>query len=278
MNETILESDESYQYYIRNIVDYKYLSLKREKELADIIQKSNDNKEIQKAKDELTVSNLKLVIKLALHYYFNVCKVNKLNTCVMDLIQAGNIGLMKAVTKYQSKHNCKLGTYAGHWIEKEIKKAINDCRMIKIPLHHYGYFSKISKLKSVYGKDLTDEIIMRELKITTEVLNILQEENRTRPIELKDFDLFIGSFNNNGNKIMLDIDRNDLLEYIHSKLKKLPINYYEVFHMRYFEGFAVKLIGPKINKTRQRVEQILRNGIKILKQKIHEDKIRKEIK
>lgn len=116
------ESLEPLKLYIKEISRYKLLSAEEE---ADLVQKLQETGELEYAK-KLVMANLRLVVKIAMEYrsaYQNV----------MDLIQEGNIGLMKAVSKYNPEKGAKLSYYASWWIKSYILKFILDnFRLIKI--------------------------------------------------------------------------------------------------------------------------------------------------
>ncbi len=123
--------------YIREISDYRALSLAEEKELA---QKAKEGDE--KAKQELIRANLKLVVTIAK----KTIHMSKLP--VIDLIQEGNVGLMVAVEKFNYKLGYRFSTYANWWIKQAMFKAISEqSHCMKIPVYIQETLSKYSKIK-----------------------------------------------------------------------------------------------------------------------------------
>ena len=123
--------------YIREISDYRALSLAEEKELA---QKAKEGDE--KAKQELIGANLKLVVTIAK----KAIHMSKLP--VIDLIQEGNVGLMVAVEKFNYKLGYRFSTYANWWIKQAMFKAISEqSHCMKIPVYIQETLSKYSKIK-----------------------------------------------------------------------------------------------------------------------------------
>lgn len=123
--------------YIREISDYRALSLAEEKELA---QKAKEGDE--KAKQELIRANLKLVVTIAK----KAIHMSKLP--VIDLIQEGNVGLMVAVEKFNYKLGYRFSTYANWWIKQAMFKAISEqSHCMKIPVYIQETLSKYSKIK-----------------------------------------------------------------------------------------------------------------------------------
>lgn len=133
----ILEGDSVLSNYIREISDYKPLSLKDEKEIA---QKAQDGDE--EAKQKLIKANLKLVVTIAKK------AIHVSNLPIIDLIQEGNIGLMVAANKFNYKLGYKFATYASWWIKQAMFKAISEqSHCMKIPVYIQETLSRFSKLK-----------------------------------------------------------------------------------------------------------------------------------
>lgn len=126
--------------YLRDIGRYKLLTAKEELELAKRIEAGGADGDM--AKEELANSNLRLVVSIARRY------VSKgLN--FLDLIQEGNVGLLKAVTKYDYRKGFKFSTYATWWIKQAITRALADqSRTIRMPVHMVETMNKIRKAQA----------------------------------------------------------------------------------------------------------------------------------
>ncbi|PIP96471.1 MAG: RNA polymerase subunit sigma-70 [Bdellovibrio sp. CG12_big_fil_rev_8_21_14_0_65_39_13] len=156
--------------YIRQISRYKVLSADQEKKLVDSLLESGD---IEAAK-ELVVHNLKLVVKIALEY--RTAWQN-----VMDLIQEGNIGLMKAVSKFDPSKGAKLSYYASWWIRSYILKFILDnFRMVKMSSSNdqkklfYNLNKEKNRLKAM-GIDPTAKVIAENLGVSEKAVMLMDQ-------------------------------------------------------------------------------------------------------
>lgn len=130
-NDTVLSN------YIREISDYRQLSLSEEKELAKLAKEGDE-----KAKQKLIKANLKLVVTIAKK------AIHMSNLPIIDLIQEGNLGLMVAAEKFNYKLGYKFATYASWWIKQAMFKAISEqSHCMKIPVYIQETLSKFSKLK-----------------------------------------------------------------------------------------------------------------------------------
>ena len=161
--ERILEQeglavDDPVRMYLKEIGRVSLLTAEREKELAEIMT-SEDSTEEQKAaaKTELIESNLRLVVSIAKRY------VGK-GMFFLDLIQEGNLGLMKAVDKFDYVRGCKFSTYATWWIRQAITRAIADqARTIRIPVHMVETIHKVSRYSRQMLQELGREATADEL-------------------------------------------------------------------------------------------------------------------
>src|SRR2546425_7662164 len=127
------EGENGIKIYLREIGQVPLLTPKEEIELAARIKKGDKN-----ARMKMIKANLRLVVKIA-HDYSN------LGLPLLDLISEGNIGLMKAVERFDPKKGGKLSTYAAWWIKQSIKRALaNQSKTIRLPVH---LVDKIAKMK-----------------------------------------------------------------------------------------------------------------------------------
>ena len=151
------------QRYLNEISQYNLLTREEERELGIRVQEHGD----PKAAYRLVTSNLRLVVKIALEFQ-RVWMQN-----LLDLIQEGNIGLMKAVDKFEYRRGYKFSTYATWWIRQAITRSIADqARTIRIPVHMIETMSKVrnatKKLIQKNGREPTIKEISQELQISEE--------------------------------------------------------------------------------------------------------------
>ncbi len=154
------DSDSSIKIYLREIGQIPLLTPEQEIELAARIKKGD-----REARALMIKSNLRLVVKIA-HDYAN------LGLPLLDLISEGNIGLMKAVERFDPAKGGKLSTYAAWWIKQSIKRALaNQSKTIRLPVH---LVDKISKMRRVslqmseeLGREPTDDELAEEIGLAT---------------------------------------------------------------------------------------------------------------
>lgn len=170
--------EESIKYYLEEISRYKLLSFEEEKELSRRIIEEND----QKALEKLINSNLRLVVKISRHYMSKEYPF-------IDIIQDGNMGLIKAASKYDYKKNVRFSTYASWWIKQTIVRNLSiKKRMIKLS---HRKEEKLRKIKKAINKFLqknklmpTNADLSKALKIPEkEIKEILSIDNKILSIE-----------------------------------------------------------------------------------------------
>lgn len=167
LNDTI-------KWYLSKIGKYKLLTREREFELARHI--INDGKITNEQEIELILSNLKLVISVAKRYIPRLISMD-----FEDIIQEGNIGLIKAVEHFDHSKGYKFSTYATWWIKQSISRALcNKNRLIRLPVHVNETLYKMNRFKTQYFKDKNDEPTISDI---AENLN-LKEQNVIKITEL----------------------------------------------------------------------------------------------
>lgn len=137
------DSDSGFQLYLREIGQYPLLTPDDEVRLAARIRKGD-----KKARQQMISANLRLVVKIARDYA-------NLGLPLMDLISEGNIGLMKAVERFDPEKGGKLSTYAAWWIKQSIKRALaNQSKTIRLPVHLVDKISKIRRVAMKMSEEL----------------------------------------------------------------------------------------------------------------------------
>lgn len=144
--------------YLREIGRVQLLTPAEEIELAALIRKGD-----QAAREKMIKANLRLVVKIARDY-------ENIGLPLLDLISEGNIGLMKAVERFDPSKGAKLSTYASWWIKQAIKRALaNQSKTIRLPVHLVGEISKMHqasrRLQETLGREPTDDELGDELGI-----------------------------------------------------------------------------------------------------------------
>jgi RNA polymerase primary sigma factor len=153
------DGDTAIKLYLREIGQVKLLTPQEEIELAAKIKKGD-----KKAREQMIKANLRLVVKIARDY-------EGIGLPLLDLISEGNIGLMKAVERFDPAKGGKLSTYGSWWIKQSIKRALaNQSKTIRLPVHLVDKISKMRRtamrLQEELGREPTDEELGEELGIT----------------------------------------------------------------------------------------------------------------
>ena len=251
-------SEDSVKSYLKSIPS-KILSIEEEQELGIKISQGD-----QQAKNTLIEHNLRLVVSIARKYQ------NKW-TDILDLIQEGNLGLIKAVNKYDFQRGLKFSTYATWWIRQAITRAIADKgRTIRIPVHIIDMINKINltkrKLTIELNRDPTEEELAKKMHISLDKLrSIIQYQQDT--ISLSEIvgdkdDTELEKFIPSNDDTPEDISsKSEITEELKKILKICTKNNRELDVMLLRYGFTGKVytleqIGKKYGVTRERIRQI----------------------
>ncbi len=217
---------------------------------------------VSEATNELITHNLRLVVNIAKHYVGR-------GLPLPDLIQEGNIGMMKAIDKFDYKRGFKFSTYATWWIRQAITRALIDqTKTIRLPVHIVELYSKVNtasrELTRQLGREPSTAEIAQEVKVSEkkvdDVLKAIQEPITLQtPVGDEDTTLedFIGD---NSASPYLDAERNKITEQMIKILQTLAPKEAEVIMMRFGIGVerdhTLEEVGQHLSITRERVRQI----------------------
>ena len=254
-----LEMDGGIKIYLREIGKTPLLTREEEVELADRIKKGD-----KEARAHMIKANLRLVVKIAQDYA-------NYGLPLLDLISEGNIGLMKAVERFDPNKGGKLSTYAAWWIKQSIKRALaNQSKTIRLPVHMVDKISKMRRVAMVLSEELgrepTDEELAEEIGIdraklshlksaalrpasldapisdddTTEFGEIIGDEKAQTPLEL---------LSHKNMHMQLD----DLLEVLDERERKIID---DRFGLNGLKPMLLGDVGREFGVSRERIRQL----------------------
>jgi RNA polymerase primary sigma factor len=265
------DGDTAIKLYLREIGQVKLLTPQEEIVLAARIKKGD-----KKAREQMIKANLRLVVKIARDY-------EGIGLPLLDLISEGNIGLMKAVERFDPKKGGKLSTYGSWWIKQSIKRALaNQSKTIRLPVHLVDKISKMRrvgmKLQEELGREATDEELADEMDMTAARIR----QMRMAAIRPASLDAPIGDDDSNNFSDVVE-DENATSPYgnledktvtgmLQDMVKHLDTRESTILRYRFgLDGGPEKTleeVGVKFGVTRERVRQIQNLALRKLRKMI----------
>ncbi len=253
-------------------------------ELRKILALISENKtEMLHAKDQFVRSNLRLVLSIAKNYSYP-------GLDLLDLVQEGNIGLMKAVDKFNYRLGHKFSTYATWWIRQSITRAIADQgRTIRIPVHMVEAMNRVLKvaneLTKRMGREPSVHELAKELKTpvakVTQILKAAQEPISLEASIADNKDAVLNKFIEDKNAVSPDEDvmKHNLREVTNSALQSLSPREQEIVRMRYGlnetgKEYTLQEVGEIFQVTRERIRQIEEKALLKLRSPYRSNKLR----
>ena len=261
------------QLYLRQINESPLLNAEQEKDLARRIIHQND----PEAREIMVRSNLRLVVNLAKHY------VNR-GLSLPDLIEEGNIGLLKAVEGFDPENGTRFSTYASWWIKQAIKRAlINSVQPIHIPAYMVEMMSKMKQamreLEDHLGRLPTIDELSLHLDMSPKKLKIIRKAIRavntptqsgSADGEITLSDMVADTNNPSPDIAVLDADN---IRQLMNLLENIDEREAAILRLRYGldgdEPMTLKQIGQRVGLTRERVRQIEHEALRKLRDTMH---------
>jgi len=259
MSRSYEDSDAGFKQYITEIGKTPLLTPQQEVELAAKIKRGN-----KQARATMIQANLRLVVKIARDY-------SNLGLPLMDLISEGNIGLMKAVERFDPAKGVKLSTYAAWWIKQSIKRALaNQSKTIRLPVHLVDKISKIRRvslsMSEALGREPSDEELADEVGISAAKLAQLRtvsirpasldapmsDEDGTQFGEIVGDDSAVDPAENLSDKNMQE-EVADLLRVLDERERKIIMSRFGL------DGGSTRTleeVGERFGVTRERIRQL----------------------
>jgi len=265
------DGDTAIKLYLREIGQVKLLTPQEEIVLAARIKKGD-----KKAREQMIKANLRLVVKIARDY-------EGIGLPLLDLISEGNIGLMKAVERFDPKKGGKLSTYGSWWIKQSIKRALaNQSKTIRLPVHLVDKISKMRrvgmKLQEELGREATDEELADEMDMTAARVR----QMRMAAIRPASLDAPIGDDDsNNFSDVVEDenatspygnLEDKTVTDMLQDMVKHLDKREATILQYRFgLDGGTEKTleeVGVKFGVTRERVRQIQNLALRKLRKMV----------
>jgi len=255
-------TSDSVQMYLKEIGQYSLLTSEEEVDLAKRIEKNDES-----ARQKLALSNLRLVVSIAKKYVGRSA-----NLTLLDLIQEGNIGLFKAVEKFDYKKGYKFSTYATWWIRQAITRALADQgRTIRIPVHMVETINKyqqiVRRLVQDLGREPMPEEIAAEMGVDIDKIRHIQKISQDTisletPVGDEGEDSSLEAFIPDEDSVSpsMSAARKILKAYINEIIADLTVREQKILDMRFglTDGVTHTLeeVGKVFSVTRERIRQI----------------------
>jgi RNA polymerase primary sigma factor len=265
------DGDTAIKLYLREIGQVKLLTPQEEIVLAARIKRGD-----KKARELMIKANLRLVVKIARDY-------EGIGLPLLDLISEGNIGLMKAVERFDPNKGGKLSTYGSWWIKQSIKRALaNQSKTIRLPVHLVDKISKMRrvgmKLQEELGREATDEELADEMDMTAARVR----QMRMAAIRPASLDAPIGDDDSNNFADVVEdenatspydnLEDKTVTDMLQDMVKHLDAREATILRYRFgLDGGAEKTleeVGVKFGVTRERVRQIQNLALRKLRKMI----------
>ena len=265
------ESGDALQLYLREIGKTPLLTREEENKLASQVQRGS-----KRAREQMIKANLRLVVKIS-HDYANY------GMPLLDLINEGNIGLMKAVERFNPRKGAKLSTYAALWIKQSIRRALsNQSKTIRLPVHIVDKVHKmnrvIQRLTEKFGREPSDAELAKSLDISTAKVAALRKLGVSpisldAPIGDEDDSRFGDIVQDEGALTPYELLRvKTMRQEIREHVKYLDPREAEILTLRFgLDGQSsrtLEQVGKRFKVTRERVRQIQEIALRKLRRRV----------
>ncbi len=264
--------DSGLQLYLREINQTRLLTAEEEATLARRIRKGD-----LQARDTMIRSNLRLVVSIAKNY-------TRRGLSLLDLIEEGNLGLLRAVEKFDPAQGCRFSTYASWWIRQAIKRSlINAVKPVEVPAYMVEMINKwrrtASRLECDTGRSCTEGEIAKAMGISRKKVRVIARAARafSSPFQAisEDSEWSLSEMLADENArspadVLLETRRTEAVMRLLGSIDERAAT---ILRMRFgldgYQPMTLKEIGAKVGLTRERVRQIERDTLKRINEAIH---------
>ena len=263
--------------YMREISRYELLTPEEEVALSKRITDGDED-----ARHYMINANLRLVVKIARRYMNRTLALG-------DLIEEGNIGLMRAVEKFDPAYGCRFSTYATWWIRQSVERAImNQSRTIRLPVHvakeYNGVMGSFNRLRTVLGREPNELEVAEELQIPLDrVQDLLRSSLSTESADVVrhedgDFTIYDITADEEAASPSQNMEQKRRDEMLAAWMNHLTPKEQEVVRLRYGLGsnddaWTLEAIGAHIGVTRERIRQIQVAALQKLRRMVDSDEV-----
>ena len=273
-------SHETISIYMREISQYKLLTAEQEIALSQRIAQGDES-----ARKEMIQANLRLAVKISRRYTGR-------GVSLADLIEEANLGLIRAVEKFDAAHGCRFSTYATWWIRQSIERAImNQSRTIRVPVHVAKEYRSVqacaAELRVSLGRDPSDEEVAKAMGISLSRLQMLSAshiatESTDEPLH------------NQGEFTLYEVTPDERADMPHGRMEKLHRDQMIQMWMKELDDkerrvvrlrfgidshedpWTLEAIGEEMGVTRERIRQIQVSALKKLRAMASDKNVRFE--
>lgn len=268
-------SEDALQRYLREMTEVDLLTIEQENELAARIKQGD-----AQAREHMIRANLRLVVKIAREY-------EGLGLPLLDMINEGNIGLMKAVERFDPAKGGKLSTYAAWWIKQSIRRAIaNQAKTIRLPIHALDKLNRAHRISVILREELGRDPSVEELADAIGVRRSRLNEIRTAALRPASLDApMAGEDSNALAEVVRDesartpyeiLEQANILSMLDELLARLNERERTILRLRFgLDGGSEKTleeIGAEFGLTRERIRQVQNEALHKLRRMIEDRK------
>jgi len=243
-----------------NKIDRGFLSREEEYELAETIRKYGiESPEGERARNLFISTNLKLVVHFAKKY-------RNRGLSLSDLIQEGNIGLMRAIPKFNHRKGKRFGTYAAWWIKQAMQRAIvNQGKIVRLPAHVNERLARLRKARRCLTSKIDNPSIEQVARVAGEPIHLAKQaievqRGLTHVISLDEkmgeSDSPLISILPNGNSVEYEAEMQDFMMQVRLLMRKIPRREADIVYMRVVKDMHLEEVGRIYGISRERVRQI----------------------